>query len=99
MSQRGQPSKTKEQAPRRKTNSTKDKLQTSPGLVQEAHPQTTPVSKNGETPKAQNKSPQKTEVPGKKRKQTLIASQNKSTQNPCNTAGKKKTPKTQQRKN
>ena len=52
------------QAPRRKTNPTKVKLQTNQALAQGAPQPTTLDSKTDETPKAQDESPRKTEVPG-----------------------------------
>ena len=63
----------KGQVPRRKTNPTKGKLQTSQALAQEAHPPTIPARKNDKTPKAQDKLPKKQRFQAKKRKQTFIA--------------------------
>ena len=90
---------TTEQAPRRKTNPTKGKLQTSQAPAQEVPQPTTMDSQNEETPKAQDEQPKNRGSRQKNESKPSSPLQNKSTRNPRNTTGKKKAPRMQQRKN
>ena len=92
MSQRGRPSNNKGTGASKKNKSNKRQATTQPSTRQRSTPANNPGQQNRRN----------SENPGfqvKKRNKPLSPSHNKSTRNPCNTTGKEKPPRTQQRKN
>ena len=88
-----------DQAPQRKTNLTKGKLQTNEAIAQEAYPQTTQVKQTEKLPKTQDEPSKATAVQGQKTKTNLHCPRKT---NPIGSstmllAGKKPTPKQQQK--
>ena len=100
MPQRGQPSNNKGTGASKKNKFNKRQATNQPSIC----PGNTPPNNPGQQKRQNSVSPEQVAAKNigsrqKNENKHLLPSQNKSTRNPRNTAGKKKPPKTQQRKN